>query len=254
MGAMSDQPDDQTRPFSPPLEPSRAADPSTAPLDLRRGLGRLSRGLIAYGIIGLIVAVLGLGVLVYVNGRIDAAGARVDTTVAELATTLDRTAKALHDASTTAETFTVTLGRTEEAVSAAANTIIGVRTNLESLEGAMRAVDILGLTPLGPAADAVGGIANSIEGLDSRLTAIADGLTANGSALTANAASLGALGDSMAATAERLRSGVIEDSLSDVHLIIVAMVLLMTALAAVPAAGALAFGIWLRRELERTAA
>jgi len=46
---------------------------------------------------------------------------------------------------------------------------------------------------------------------------------------------------------------VLEDSLADVHLIIVAMLLLMTALAAVPAAGALAFGIWLRRELERTA-
>ena len=117
----------------------------------------------------------------------------------------------------------------------------------------MRAVDILGLTPLGPAANAVGGIANAIEGLDSRLTAISDGLVGNGDALRANATSLGQLGDSVEAMAERLRSGVIEDSLADVHLIIVAMLLLMTALAAVPAAGGLAFGIWLRRELERTA-
>ncbi|HEX6869431.1 MAG TPA: hypothetical protein VF119_11530 [Candidatus Limnocylindrales bacterium] len=246
--------DDMTSPFSPqPVVPTPVAPPSAPPPDLRGGLTRLSRGLIAYGIVGLIVAALGFVVLIYVNGRIDAAGERVDTTVAELATTLDRTAKVLHDASTTAQTFTVTLDRTEEAVSAAAETIIGVRTNLETLEGAMRAVDILGLTPLGPAANAVGGIANAIEGLDTRLTAIADGLVGNGDALRANATSLGQLGDSVEAMAERLRSGAIEDSLADVHLIIVAMLLLMTALAAVPAAGGLAFGIWLRRELERTA-
>ena len=252
--------DDMTRPFSPPpVLPSPSGVPPVAPApaalvpDLRGGLVRLSRGLIAYGIIGLIIAALGLVVLVYVNGRIDTAGERVDETVTELATTLDRTAKTLHDASTTAQSFTVTLDRTTEGVSAAADTIVGVRTNLQNLESTMRAVDILGLTPLGPAADAVGGIANAIQGLDTRLTAISDGLVGNGDALRANATSLGQLGDSVEAMADRLRSGVVEDSLADVHLIIIAMLLLMTALAAVPAAGALAFGIWLRRELERTA-
>ena len=48
------------------------------------------------------------------------------------------------------------LDRTEEAVSAAAATIIGVRTNLQTLESVLRAVNILGVSPLGPAADAVG--------------------------------------------------------------------------------------------------
>ena len=144
---MSDVNDDQTRPYSPPLEPGGSAAPgpggatsvpsSTGIPDLRSGLGKLSRGLIAYGVIGLVVALVSLGVLVYVNGRIDAAGDRVDETVSEVATSLDRTAKVLHDASTTAQTFTVTLGSTQEAVSAAANTIIGVRTNLETLESAM---------------------------------------------------------------------------------------------------------------------
>ena len=157
----------------------------------------------------------------------------------------------LHDASTTAQTFTTTLGSTEEAVSAAANTIIGVRTNLETLESVLRAVNILGVSPLGPAANAVGGIATSIKGLDTRLTAIADGLSANGDALAANATSLGQLGDSMASLAERLRSGTVQDSLADVHLVIVAMLLLMTVWAAVPAIAALAFGAWLRRELRR---
>jgi hypothetical protein len=259
MGVMTD---DVTRPFDArPLEPGEpvpggppsASSGTAPPPDLRGGLGRLSRGLIAYGIIGLVVAALGLGVLFYVNARIDAAGSRVEDTVAEVATSLDRTAKVLHDASTTAQTFTVTLGQTEEAVSAAADTIIGVRTNLETLESVLRAVNILGVSPLGPAADAVGGIANAIEGLDSRLAAIADGLVANEDALAANATSLGQLGDSTAALAERVRSGVVEESLADVHLIVVAMLLLLTLWAAVPAAGAVVFGVWLRRELERSA-
>lgn len=244
--------DDLTRSFEPPpLAPSSRADaaPPAGP-GSRGALRKLSRGLIVYGIVGLVLALIGFGVLLYVNSRIDAAGERVEATVAEVTTSLDRTAKALHDASTTAQTFTVTLARTEDAVSAAADTIIGVRTNLEALEGVLRAVNILGLTPLGPAGDAVGGIANAIEGLDSRLTAIADNLVTNGDSLAANATSLGRLGDSTEVLAERLRSGVVEDSLADVHLVVMAMLLLFTMWAAVPAVGALSLGVWLRRELE----
>jgi uncharacterized protein YukE len=251
--------DDQTRPFEPPLLPVESVtlgpDTTMTPLtpvvpDLRLGLGRLSRGLIAYGVVGLILAVICLGVLVYVSSRFDAAGDRVESTMEELATTIDRTSNALHDASTTAQSFTVTLGRTEDAVSAAADTIIGVRSNLETLESVLRTVNILGVTPLGTAADAVGGIAGSIKGLDTRLTAIAHGLVTNGDALASNATSLRQLGDSTAALAERLRSGVVEDSMADVQLVIVVMLVLMAAWAAVPAAGALAFGLWLRRELD----
>ena len=71
-------------------------------------------------------------------------------------------------------------------------------------------------------------------------------------ALATNATSLGLLGDSMDATAERLRSGVVEDSLADVRAIILLMLLVLTAWTIVPAIGALAFGLWLRRELEPT--
>ena len=60
---------------------------------------------------------------------------------------------------------------------------------------------------------------------------------------------IGQLGDSMAATAERLSSGVIEDSLADVQLVIVVLLLVLMIWTAVPAVGALAFGLWLRREL-----
>ena len=89
--------DDVTRPFDarpagpPPTGAGRPPTPVGDPVpDLRGGLGRLSRGLIAYGVIGLIVAVLGLALLLYANTRIDAAGDRVETSVAQLTTTLGR--------------------------------------------------------------------------------------------------------------------------------------------------------------------
>jgi hypothetical protein len=215
--------------------------------DLVDGLRRASRWLIGYGVVGLAVAVVGFGILLYADGRIAAATDRVEASMSGISTTLERTATALRDASTTAGTFSDTLDRTEAAVSSAADTIIGVRTNLETLRDVLRAVNILGVTPLGPASDAVGGIAGAIEGLDSRLTTIADSLATNDDSLAANATSLGRLGDSTAALAERLRSGVVEDSLADVHLAILAILLVLTVWTVLPAAGALAAGVWLRR-------
>ncbi len=82
------------------------------------------------------------------------------------------------------------------------------------------------------------------------MTAIADGLAANRTSLAANATSLGLLGDSMDATADRLRSGVVEESLADVQVILGLMLVVLMVWTAVPAIGALAFGLWLRRELE----
>jgi hypothetical protein len=249
--------DDVTRPFDarpagppPPGGPLAPPDREAVP-DLRGGLRRLSRGLIAYGVIGLIVAVIGLALLLYANTRIDAAGDRVEASVGQLTTTLDKTAQALHDASTTAATFNTTLDKTQTAVAAAADTIVGVRTSLQNLQSVLQSVSILGTSPLGGAANAVGGIASSIEGLDSKLTAIADGLATSRDSLGANADSLGALGDSIATTADRLRSGVVEDSLADVHVAIVLMLFVLTAWAAVPAVGALMLGVWLRRQLEQ---
>jgi hypothetical protein len=225
--------------------------PGDRPLGLRGGLHRLSSGLIAYGAIGLVVCIIGLGALVWVNGRIDSLAARVSTSVDEMATILERTAVALDDASATAESFTVTIDKTAEGVNAAADAIAGVRTSLETLEGVLRAVNILGVTPLGPAADAVGAIANGIEGLDTRLSAIGDSLEGNSDALAANATSLERLADSTAAAAERLRSGVIEASLDDIHAVLIVVLLVLTGWTAVPAIGALVFGVWLRRELAR---
>jgi hypothetical protein len=222
------------------------------PLGLRGGMRRLSTGLIVYGIVGLLLAGIGLGALAWANSRIESVATRASVSVDQIATTLERTAVALQTASTTADSFTGTLDRTVEGVSAAADTISSVHSNLRTLETAMRAVDILGLTPLGPAANAVGGIAGAIEGLDTRLSAIADSLTGNRDALAANATSLGRVADSTAAMAARLRSGVVEESLADVQAVMVVMFFVLTAWTAVPAIGALIVGVWIRREVAPT--
>ena len=60
----------------------------TSRLGLRGGLRRLGTGLIAYGILGLVVAAIGLGALVWVNGRVTDLRGEVATTLAQQAATM----------------------------------------------------------------------------------------------------------------------------------------------------------------------
>jgi hypothetical protein len=216
------------------------------------GWHRLSRGLIAYGIVGLVVAAIGFGALVWVNLRISSVRAEAEATVARLATTMELTAKLLDDASTTARSFTATLDQSAQAVSSAAVTFTQVRSDLPAVEAQLRSVSILGVTPLSSAADTVGRTAVSLEGLDMRLSLIADDLKGNRDALAGNATSLAGLGASTAALAARLGSGVDQDSLGDVQLVIAVTLLVFAAWSFVPAVGALVLGVWLRRELGRS--
>jgi hypothetical protein len=219
---------------------------------LRGGLRRLSAGLIAYGILGLVVAAIGFGALVWVNGRVTNLRGEVATTLAQEAATMELAARVIHDASRTAQSFTLTVDQSSQAVSSAAETIAEVRSDLIALEAQLRSVNILGATPLSSPADAVGRIASSMDGLDTQLSLIADSLQGNRGALAANATSLGQLGDVTDAYAARLGAGVIEDSLGDLQRVISVAMFVIAAWSVVPAVGALVLGIWLRREAGRT--
>ena len=222
------------------------------PLGLRGGLRRVSRGLIAYGIIGLIVAAIGFSAMVWVNGRISNLRGEAEATVARLATTMELAAMVLRGGSTTAQSFSGTVDQTARAVSSAAVTTTEVRSDLSALEAQLRSVSFLGATPLSSSADAVGRIGASMEGLDTQLSLIADGLTGNRDALAGNGASLSDLGDSTEALAARLGPSVGQDSLGDVQQVIAITLLMFAAWSFVPAAGALVLGVWLRRELGRS--
>lgn len=222
------------------------------PLGLREGLHRLSRGLIAYGIIGLVVAAIGFGAMVWVNGRISHVRGEAEVTVARLATTMELAAMVLRGASTTARSFSGTADQAAEAVLSAAATLTETRSDLSALEAQLRSVNILGATPLSSPADAVGRIAASMDGLDRQLSLVADDLKGNRDALAGNAVSLSELGDSTEALAARLGPSVGQESLDDVQQVIAFTLLMFAAWSFVPAAGALALGGWLRRELGRS--
>jgi hypothetical protein len=199
--------------------------------------------------VGLVVAAVGFAALIWVNGRVTSLRGDVGATLQQEAATMELASRVLHEASTTAQSFTVTVDQAKQAVSSAAATITEVHSDLGALEAQLRSVNILGATPLSSSADAVGRIAASMDGLDLRVSLIADSLAGNRSALAANASSLGQLGDISERLAAQLGSGVVDDSLGDLQRVISITLLVFTAWSLVPTIGALVLGLWLRRTL-----
>jgi 4-hydroxy-3-methylbut-2-en-1-yl diphosphate synthase IspG/GcpE len=202
--------------------------------------------------VGLVVAVIGLGATIWVNGRISTIRADAEATVAQAGATLELTATVLRGASTTAQSFSGTAEQTRQAVSAAVATISEARSDLSALEAQLRSVSVLGATPLASSADAVARITASMDGLESQVPLVADGLQGNRDALARDAAALSRLADSTAALAASLGSGAGQDSIGAVQQVIAITLLVFAAWSCVPAIGALGLGAWLWAELARS--
>lgn len=221
------------------------------PGPLRAVLRRLATGLIAYGVIGLVLAVVALIAVVWAGGRITAVGGRVETQIAAVVETLDRTSVALADAGTSATSFSGTMERTPPVVRQTAQAIADVRTDLRSAESQFSQFEILGRRPLGGVADSFGRMAANLDGLDERLGLIATDLENNRTALVANATSLSALGARLGLVADDLRGGVVEEGFADVRSSATVLALVLLVWMTIPAGGALWLGWWLRREVGR---
>lgn len=226
--------------FPPPSDPA-------PPLPLRRGLRRLSSGLIAYGLLGLMLAVVGGFALLWVGGRISGIADRTGKQVDSIVATLDETAVVLSSMGTSATSFSGTLERTPPAVRQTAQTIVNLRSNLTLVQGQLGAINILGARPLANAANLFGQMAADLEGLDARLEVIAADLDNNRAALVDNSARLEALGTELDGVADGLRGGVIEESFADVQIILAVLSVLVIAWTGLPALGALGLGLWIRR-------
>lgn len=218
---------------------------------LRRSLSWLSRGLIVYGIVGLIVTAIGCGALVWANNRVTTLRGDAETAVAGLAGTLDAAALVLRGASTTVTGFSGTVDQSAQAISAAATTVTETRSALTALEAQLRSVNILGATPLSSPADAVARINASMVGLDTRLTGIAGSGVVDRDALDRNATAIDNLANSTHALAASFDAGAATGSFADVQMVIAVTLLAFAAWSFVPAAGALVLGVWLRRTLGR---
>ena len=221
------------------------------PGPLRAVLRRLATGLIAYGVIGLVLAVAALIAIVWAGGRITAVGGRVETQVAAVVETLDRTSVALADAGTSATSISGTMERTPPVVRQTAQAIADVRTDLRSAESQFSQFEILGRQPLGGVADSFGRMAANLDGLDERLSLIATDLESNRTALVANATSLSALGARLGLVADDLRGGVVEEGFADLRSTATVLASVLLVWMTIPAAGALWLGSWLRREVGR---
>lgn len=217
------------------------------------GLRRLAVGLLAYGVAGLIVALVGLVVLFGAIGSVGNVGSGISTDVGQLGSILDRTASALDDASSTARGFSGTVERTGPAVRQAATAVRDIGPRLREIETQANGIDILGSKPLASLAGLFGQIAGELDGLDTQLDTIADDLTANQTVLTTNASSLGDLAAEVRTLRSRLSADAIGAGIDSARSLLIAVLALFVAWAAVPAVGALALGLWLRRILEGSA-
>ncbi len=217
------------------------------PHSLRSGLRRLSSGLLVYGALGLVIALLGLLALVWVGGRVDALAQRAEVQVDAVIASLDETANLLTVTGATAGSFGGTLNATASTVTQAAETVRSVKPRLTDLENQFRSINILGNQPLSNAADMVAGINAGLEGLDARLDVVGASLLENQTSLDRNAAAMTSLGVRLGDLADRLDAGI--GAVDDVQAIITVTLLVFTAWTAVPAIGALGLGLWLRKEV-----
>jgi hypothetical protein len=220
----------------------------------RAGLRRLTAALIGYGIVGLLVAALGLAALVMGLGRIDSLAVGLDDNLAGLGTTLEKTATTLDDAAASARGFGTTIDSSTTALTTAAGDLRQIVPRLRDIESQANAINILGSQPLAPLAGLFGQIAGQLASLDAQLDTVATGLSGNRSSLDSNAASLAALATETRSLGEGLDAASLNAVLGDARLLLVAMLGIGVVGASVPAVGALLVGLWLRRELRAAVA
>ena len=208
---------------------------------------RIEQLLIGYGIVGLAVAALGVIALVLAFGRINGLADRLRDDVGGVSATLERTATVLDDAAATAGGFQTTVASSTTALNQAAGDLREIVPRLRDLESQANQIDVLGSRPLAPIAGLFGQIAGQLGDLDGQLDGVATNLGANGTALAANAVSLADLATETRTLADRLGGDSLPAAVEDARWLLMAMLAIGTLGAIVPATGALALGIWLRR-------
>jgi hypothetical protein len=216
----------------------------------RRGSRRLANALIAYGIIGLLVAVIGIAALVGSSRQIGSLGERIVSEAVSLDTIIVSTADVLDDAATTAGTFGPTVEQTSVTVGHAASALRDIGPRLRDMENQANAIQIFGQRPVAPLGQLFGQIDTDISGLDDQLDGIATELGRTRTALTANAASLRTLANVVRAYKDRVKPEAIDAGIDEARRLLLFTLALFIGWTAVPAIGSLVVGRWMRRLVE----
>lgn len=215
----------------------------------RREWRRLSRALIGFGIVGLVVAFLALVGLAVGVARVNGFADRFGGDVGAIAQTLDRTSDVIDRAATTAGSFGTTIDGTTGALGIVGGDIDSIVPRLDSIADQTAAISILGANPLSSVSGLFRDIATQLRDVRGQLTAIGTSLTTNRAALGTNATSLGNLSAETRRLSDRLNGASITGAIGDVRLLLVIVLGIGALGAAVPAVGALVVGLWLRRAL-----
>jgi hypothetical protein len=206
----------------------------------------LARLLIGYGIVALVAAVLAAVLLILAFSRVSTLSDQLSSQVGGVSSVLDKTADALDDAATTATSFSTTIDTGAAAVTNVASDLRLIIPRLRDLETRANEVSILGAQPLARLGDAFGQIADILTDLTTQLDSVAKSLVGNRSSLDANARSLSALADEVRVLADSFSSEQLGAAIESIRWLILALLVIAGIGAAVPAAGALATGWWLR--------
>ncbi len=213
----------------------------------RRQVRTLSTGLLVYGMVGIVMAIVMLAAVGAIGGRLDDLAQRTSGRLATISTTLDRTATALEHAGATSGSFASTLDQAAPTLGQVDKSLTDVVGTLKELETTTSALTFLGQQPLASLSSRFGQIGTQLGLLQTQVALL-------GANLTDNKTNLSALGTSLTDLAAQLRdvnavvgSGEIELSLAEILSIVRLALGLLAVWFAVPAVAALGFGIWLRR-------
>jgi hypothetical protein len=236
-----------------PVQTTGPAPVPAAPANVGR-LRLLSRILIAYGVVALVGAIIAALLLALAFGRVTALADQLTSNAGGVSAVLDKTATAIGDAATTADSFSGTIDSGSAAILTATDDIRQIVPRLRDLETSANAVTILGSQPLGRLATLFGEIATYLTDVTSQLDQVSKSLVGNRSSLEANARSLQALSEEVRTLADQLNGDQLAAAIDSIRWLILALLIVATIGAGVPAVGALVTGWWLRGWLARTAA
>ncbi len=212
-------------------------------------LRRLARWLVAYGVIGLIVAVVAVAALAAGAGRVTSLSDTLRGNVNGISETLVRTADVIDRAATTSDDFGLTIDRTTAALGTVGTDIRDIVPRLQAIQAQAGAINILGSQPLAPLATLFGEIAGQLGDVQTQLDAVSASLATNRASLSATAGSLTKLAGQLRILSNQLGRDAVANALDDARWLFVAVLGVAALGAAMPAIGALALGLWMRREL-----
>jgi hypothetical protein len=215
-------------------------------------LSRLARWLVVYGVVGLVVAVVAIGALAAGLGRVATLSDALRGDANGISETLLQTADVIDRAATTSDDFGLTIDRTTAALGTVGSDIRDIVPRLQAIEAQANGITILGSTPLAPLAGLFGEIAGQLGDVQTQLDAVSASLATNRTSLSTTGASLTRLATQTRDLSTKLGGDSVPNALDDARWLFVAVLGVAALGAAMPAVGALALGVWLRRELGLT--